>query len=94
MIGIIGKLNVEYKVNDCDYVEVFEIGEEEKYVLTGCPECSLFIEEVTYIIDTIYGVSVYFNDDEDDSLYVSENREETFELSEYGVKGKMKIVMF
>lgn len=95
MVGIVGKLSVEYSVKGKEYKEVFDIGEDERYILKGCPECNLFIEEVTYIIDTIYGVTVCINDDDDDeSIYVAENREEEFSISDLSINGKMKIVMF
>lgn len=94
MVGIVGKLLVEYNVRGKEYKEIFDIGEEERYILEGCPECNLFIEEVTYIIDTIYGVTVCINDDDEESIYVSENREEKFSVSDLNINGKMKIVMF
>lgn len=94
MIGVVGRLNIEYKINGKEYQEVFEIGEDESHILVGCKECTLYIEEVAYVIDTIYGVSLYFNDNDEDSIYVSGNSTEEFTIKDYGITGKIKIVMF
>ena len=76
------------------YEETFTIDQESKYSLKGCPNCNLIIDEVVYVIDTIYGVTVYFNEDEENSMFVNGNDLYKFEIPEYGVTGTMKISIF
>ena len=52
------------------------------------------IDEIYYVIDTIYGVSVYFDGNEEESILVSGNEYSEFEIKKYDIAGAMSIVMF
>ena len=94
MLGVVGKLIINYKVGEEEYSESIILDKEATFFLKGCNNCKLVIDEVVYVIDTVYGVTVYFDDDEDNSIFVSGN--DTFEFSIPGkdIVGNMKISMF
>lgn len=94
MIGIIGKINIKYTVGSNEYEEIVEVKNENTYYLQGCNRCKLVIDEVYYVEDTVYGVNVYFNDNEDDSFVVFGNESVNFEIKEFDIVGTMKITMF
>lgn len=94
MIGIVGKINIKYTVGITEYEELVEVTNEDTYYLQGCNRCKLVIDEVYYIEDTVYGVSVYFNDNEDDSVIIFGYEPVNFEIKEFNIVGTMKITMF
>lgn len=94
MIGIIGKIYLKYTVGFNEYEELVEVNNESIYYLQGCNRCKLVIDEVYYVEDTVYGVNVYFNDNEDDSFMVFGNESVNFEIKEFDIAGTMKITMF
>lgn len=57
VVGIVGKIRLNYKWNDISYQEDVDINQTMRFQLSKIPECPCVINEVIYIEDTIYGVS-------------------------------------
>lgn len=94
MIGVIGKISIVYYVGGVKFEEIIIINENAEHYLEGCASCKLIIDEVYYVIDTIYGASVRFGDLEEDTYLVMGNETTDFVIQQYSIYGTMKIVMF
>lgn len=90
LIGIVGKLKVSYYVENQNYEEIIDILNTKKFILKEFSDVCFEILEVQYIEDTIYGISVGIEEQEDFDIWVSGNQKEPFQIGE--VSGMMELV--
>lgn len=90
LIGIVGKLKVSYCVGNQNYEEIIDILKTKKFLLKELPDVCFDILEVQYIEDTIYGISIGIEEQEDFDVWVSGNQKEPFKLGE--VSGIMELI--
>lgn len=97
MIGVVGDLQINYIANDNEYVEIFKITEISNFRLKNYSEIQFNVDEVYYIEDTVYGVSVSVDieDKGDDNCFqVTTGRVTEFSLPQYNIAGTMKLKFF
>ena len=88
MIGIVGSLLIKYEYNSKNYSDVVNLVNQKEFVLTGNPLVRFFIDEITYIEDTIYGVEISCGEDD---WYISGNEPLEFSLEKFGITGTIEL---
>lgn len=88
MIGVVGKIEIKYQYNGELYTELFDAAETTEYKLNECSQCAIIVDEVMYIEDTVYGVTLLLEDEE---YYVAKESVE-FISESLGVKGTFKLI--
>jgi len=90
MIGVIGKIVVDYQWKNKSYQEEFDISNAQHFSLKYISDCVFVIDEVDYIEDTIYGVDININDEE---IYLSGNAIAKFKLPLHDINGTMRLIV-
>lgn len=94
MIGIVGKLKLEYKESIDIFEDVIDPFEVSDFRLSGAPKLRFKIEEVEYIEDTVYGVIVSMIEPFREEFIVEGEDIVEFEVQDLKIKGKMFLSFF
>jgi len=89
MIGVVGKLRIEYFYSGKNHVDVFDLVDLKEFRLSACPDAVFTVDEVTYVIDTVYGVELSCGEE---SWYVSEPCD--FGLIDRDLSGTMSLLFY
>lgn len=89
MLGVVGKLKIEYTRGGARFSDVVDLVDQKSFTLSGEPPARFTIDEITYIIDTVYGVEVSCGED---AWYVSGSDPTPFSLGALGVEGTMTLI--
>lgn len=89
MLGVVGKLKIEYVCGGALFTDVVDLVDQKGFMLSGQPCARFTIDEITYIIDTVYGVEVFCGED---AWYVSGSDPTPFSLDALGVRGAMTLI--
>ena len=88
MVGVVGKIKICYAILGNQYEEVIDPRTTLNFSLKYCPQIQFRIEEVTYIEDTIYGVTLSLIEPQfRDSEFIVGNGITNFSIEEYGITG-------
>lgn len=92
MIGVVGKIKICYNLSGTQYVDVIDPSITSEFELKHCKIIKFRIEEITYIEDTIYEVTMSllkprFVEDE----YLVDRSGMSFHIDEYGVSGNISL---
>ena len=93
MFGVVGKVKIDYQINDNHYEEIIDPQTTSDFSLTGCNNVKFRIEEVTYVEDTVYGVVLSLVEPEykEDEYIVGNNRAD-FSIDEYNIVGIISLM--
>jgi hypothetical protein len=94
MIGIVGKLKLEYKESIDIFEDVIDPLEVSDFRLSGAPKIRFKIVEVEYIEDTVYGVIVSMTEPFWEEFIVEGGNIVEFEVQDLKIKGKMFLSFF
>ena len=92
MIGIVGNLLVRYIINESEYTEFFDPRITEVFCLSQKPNVKFRIEEVTYVEDTVYGVTISLIEPvlREDEYLVGSGKTE-FSIDIFGIHGYFEL---
>lgn len=90
MVGIVGKIRFNYMLNGLFYREDVAISQTMRFQLANVPECPCVINEVTYIEDTVYGVSFLLDTFEIDLFG---NQVVSFSSPRFGISGTAQLIV-
>lgn len=94
MLGVVGKLKVEYCVGNTRYDEIIDVANVKEFHLEGASEVVFIVEEIRYIEDTIYYValsSCKLCQLEDNEIVV-DGKGVQFDIPETCIRGNMRLV--
>ena len=92
MDGIVGKLKVQYTVNNSDeIIETIDAQHTEKFCLKAANNCVVVIDEIQYIEDTVYNIDLHFECDSECDYSVGGNEPILFEIPTYGIRGMFSL---
>lgn len=89
MLGVVGKLKLAYTCGGAFFTDVVDLVDQKEFMLSGQPRARFTIDEITYIIDTVYGVEVSCGED---AWYISGSDPTPFTLDALGVGGAMTLI--
>lgn len=89
MLGIVGNLVIEFSKDNKKKILTVDLSKEKSFILDiDEKSIKMDIDEITYIIDTIYGVDVSHGDD---CWCVSGNEKTEFIIESEGISGTMRL---
>lgn len=96
MLGVVGRIKINYIVENKEYTDIVDISKEENFSLIGAPEVVFKVEEIDYIEDTIYGVTLIIVSPiiEDNEFFVSGNEPILFSIESTHIKGTLNLCFF
>lgn len=90
LFGVIGKIRFIYEFDGETFQQDVEVGSNKQFQLSNVPEFPCAIDEVTYIEDTVYGVSFSVGDCEIDLFG---NQVVSFSSANYRVSGTAQLIV-
>lgn len=96
MIGVVGKLKVNYYISETVFEDIIDFTKVEGFSLSQDTEVYFKVEEVNYIEDTIYGatLSLVKPYKKDDEYFIYGGDPVKFEIPEKQIRGTMMLSFF
>lgn len=91
MFGILGNIMISYSLLGKEYVDKIDLHGIARFHLSNFNDCEFIIDEIDYIEDTVYGVTLLVDIDEYEPIYVFGNSIVEFEIEQYKLRGNMTL---
>lgn len=94
MLGVVGKLKLEYCVGNTSYNNIIDVANIKEFHLEGAPDVVFVVKEIQYIEDTIYYVALSSSKllQLDDNEIVVDGKGIQFDIPESSVSGNLRLV--
>ena len=92
MIGIVGKLEINYDVNGIQCNKIINLMECSKFLLDGIEGHEFIVDEIAYIEDTIYGVTIMMDDDDESAVFISGNDYQKYYFDNIELRMKLSFI--
>ena len=90
MLGVVGKIKINYFFQNETYEEIVDPQAVSEFTLEHCSQVKFQVEEVTYVEDTVYGVTLLIVEPEcvSDEIFVG-SISAGFNIDKIGIHGKI-----
>lgn len=92
MLGVVGRIKVNYCIKNERYEEIIDPQMVSEFSLKHCNQVRFQVEEITYVEDTVYGVSLFLVEPEyiEDEIFVGSSSA-NFDVEKLGVTGNISL---
>ncbi len=94
MLGVVGRIKINYSYQNKNFEEIIDPQNVSEFSLKHCNLVKFQVEDITYIEDTVYGVTLFLIEPEyvDEEIFVGSNGA-SFDIEKLCISGTISLCL-